>query len=166
LEPAGKDAFNNANNKILSATSQVRKGLKEVRSTAKALSKDIEINHYEECLRLIKNTISHAAVDIKCDIDNFENEEEVTKKCIYRTLQEGLTNGIRHGGARIFVFKLKYAENSLKFSLEDNGCGTSSIQNGFGLKAMEERVKEARGKLRIESELDEGFNIYINFSRK
>lgn len=148
--------------KLDSALEQVRKGLKEVRTSVRALG-EAKIDYHNEVIELIKNSILHAEVAIRYNIDDFSNEDEITKRCIFRALQEGITNGIRHGAATAFLFKLKYDKNFLRFSLENNGKGMTQIQKGFGIKAMEERVREANGVLNIITDIDEGFNIYINF---
>lgn len=158
-----KNDVDKASKKLDSAISQVRKGLFEVRSSVSVLKKEETIDYSREICELIESTASHTEVVIRHEIDNFFKEDNKIKKCIYRALQEGLTNGIRHGGANAFVFKLKYIDNGLLFSLEDNGKGCSQIKKGFGLKAMEERIKEVKGDLNIISDSGEGFNIYINF---
>lgn len=151
-----------ASNKLISALSQVRKGLRQVRTSVRQLDKS-EVNYYNEVIELIKNTILHTNVIIRYDIEDFNIEKEIVKRCVFRSLQEGLSNGIRHGAATAFVFKLKYDNNFLKFSLENNGKGLSNFKKGFGLNAMEERVKEANGTMSIFSDVDEGFNLYIKF---
>ena len=161
-----KNNVDKASQKLDSAISQVRKGLFEVRSSVSALKKEEDTDYYKGILELIANTISHTEVIIRFEIDDFSKENNELKKCIYRALQEGLTNGIRHGGANAFVFKLKYREHELLFSLEDNGKGCSQVKKGFGLKAMEDRVKEVKGALSIISAIDEGFNIYINLKNE
>ncbi len=161
-----KNNVDRASKKIDSAISQVRRGLFEVRSSVSALKKEEDTDYYKEILELISNTISHTEVIIRSEIDDFSKEDNELKKCIYRALQEGLTNGIRHGAANAFVFKLKYGQQGLLFSLEDNGKGCSQIKKGFGLKAMEDRVKEVKGELSIISDSDEGFNIYINLKNE
>lgn len=152
--------------KMDSAISQVRKGLFEVRSSVKSLNETRIVDYKNAVLELINNTISHTGVIIRHDIDIFEIEPENIKATIYRALQEGLTNGIKHGHSTAFLVKIKYEEATLKFSLEDNGTGCSQLKKGFGIKSMEERVKEVHGSIKIESEPDEGFNIYISFKRE
>jgi signal transduction histidine kinase len=56
---------------------------------------------------------------------------------------------------------LDYQNVNLKFSLQDNGKGTPAFVKGFGLTAMEERVKELGGILQMQSVPGEGFNISI-----
>lgn len=152
----------NASEKLASALDQVRKGLRQVRTSVRALDRS-EVNYYNEIIELIKNTILHTNVVIRYDIDDFNNEKEIVKRCIFRALQEGISNGIRHGAATAFVFKVKYNNDFLSFSLENNGKGLSNFKKGFGLNAMEERVKEANGTLSIFTDINEGFNIYLKF---
>lgn len=152
----------NASEKLSSALDQVRKGLRQVRTSVRALDRS-EVNYYNEIIELIKNTILHTNVVIRYDIDNFNSEQEIVKRCIFRALEEGISNGIRHGAATAFVFKLKYNNDFLRFSLENNGRGLSNFKKGFGLNAMEERVKEANGTISIFTDINEGFNIYLRF---
>ncbi|MNI87238.1 Sensor protein VraS [compost metagenome] len=84
------------------------------------------------------------------------------KKVIYHALQEGLTNGIRHGHGSEFSFSLRDEGSSVQFRLADNGTGSSHIEMGFGLKMMRERVKQLKGTLNIDSEPDKGCLLRMN----
>ncbi|MDP4177821.1 MAG: histidine kinase [Bacillota bacterium] len=150
--------------KLEAAVSQVRKGLNEVRNSVSALgSKDTD--YYKEIINLINDVKKHTDIKIIHDIDHIDGENIELKKCIFRALQEGITNSIRHGGASAIVFKLKNREDCLFFSLEDNGKGCCFYKKGFGLSAMEERVQESGGDLQIMTQPHEGFNIYIKFHK-
>jgi signal transduction histidine kinase len=46
--------------------------------------------------------------------------------------------------------------------LQDNGKGCSAVIPGFGLKSMQERLKEEFGTIHIESEPEEGFCLSIS----
>lgn len=152
-----------ASQKLELAIKQVRKGLNEVRNSVSALNNDIEKDYYKCLTELIEDTKKHTGIAVRCDIDDISSESNELKKCIYRSLQEGMTNSIRHGEATALLFKLKYEGDYLNFSLEDNGKGCSYYRKGFGINAMEERVREFSGKLEIMTEPGEGFNIYIKF---
>jgi signal transduction histidine kinase len=77
---------------------------------------------------------------------HFTPEIELT---IFRALQEGLTNGIRHGASTRFHFSLFYQNHQIQFRLTDYGNGSSHIVRGFGLNSMKDRVEEAGGGLTI-----------------
>ena len=153
-----------ASQKLENAIQQIRKGLNEVRHSVSALSSK-DIDYYQEMIKLIDDMIKHTEVVIRYDIDDISLEKEALKKCIFRALQEGLTNSIRHGAATAIVFKLKYTEKYLFFSLEDNGGGCSFYKKGFGLCAMEERVQEVYGDIELRTQPGEGFSIYIKFHK-
>ena len=78
------------------------------------------------------------------------------KKLIFHALQEGLTNGIRHGKSTEFHFSLKDDGFTVQFMLIDNGVGTDNIKMGFGLKMMQERVQQLKGAFYVNSEKHKG----------
>lgn len=148
--------------KLGAAVKQVRKGLNEVRNSVSQLNNK-DVDYYKKMINIIDDVKRHTEVVIRYDIDDISRESEELKKCIFRALQEGITNSIRHGGSSAVVFKLKYEKEDLYFSLEDNGKGCGFYKKGFGLSAMEERVKDACGDMEVMTEPGEGFNIYIKF---
>lgn len=83
------------------------------------------------------------------------------KYVLYRALQEGITNGIRHGGAHRFEFSLIRSDSQIVFALRDNGTGSEQITPGFGLTAMNNRVHESNGKLQIKSGDGQGCELVI-----
>ncbi len=52
----------------------------------------------------------------------------------------------------VFFLSIKTEENLLHFRLEDNGSGIekTKVEKGFGLTAMEERVKEIGGSFQMD----------------
>lgn len=149
--------------KLRLAKGQVRKGLGDIRESVGTLKAGREITDFVSSLRLlIDETKKHGGVFIKDEISDLPPLSPGREKMFYRALQEGLTNGIKHGGSTAFVFKLKRENGYLKFYLHDNGRGSGNIVRGFGLTAMEERVKESGGVFNITSKPDEGFCIEIS----
>ncbi len=83
--------------------------------------------------------------------------------CLYRILQEGLTNCVRHGGATRVDVALKLNGQYVELSVLDNGKGfdpgTSTVnqkEGGTGLIGMRERLESLDGYLHIESEPGSG----------
>lgn len=151
-----------AKEKLSLAQEQVRKGLNDIRSSVRILEQGKEIMDFWGSLKtFIAECEMHSDIIVKSHIDSDVNVYDSGKKVIYRALQEGLTNGIRHGKSTAFIFKLFERDNSINFSLEDNGIGAVALTKGFGLRSMEERVEELGGQLDIYSEEGEGFSIYI-----
>jgi len=84
--------------------------------------------------------------------------------CLFRVLQEALTNAVKHSGVRQFEVSLKAASNEIQLSVHDSGVGFDPEkpmnQHGLGLTSMKERLKLVEGKVSIESKLQSGTTIY------
>ncbi len=151
-----------ASEKIALAKGQIRKGLGDIRDSVKLLQAGLDTKNFVQSVkRLIEETTAHGDIYIKHEIQEVAELEQAQAKALYRALQEGLTNGIRHGGGTAFVVKIKKEDESIKFLLQDNGKGCNKIIKGFGLMSMEERIKELGGILVAASEPEEGFMIDI-----
>lgn len=145
------------------AKEQVRKGLSDIRDSVKTLKAGRDMLDLEASIKLLINDITkHGDVFIRYEISNLPQVGEVYQKALYRALQEGITNGIKHGRSTAFVFRLSYEDNVLRFLLQDNGDGTDKITPGFGLTGMEERIRELGGEMVIQSKQGEGFCISID----
>jgi two-component system, NarL family, sensor histidine kinase UhpB len=66
---------------------------------------------------------------------------------IYRCVQEGLTNAVRHAGADNIRVALDETEARLELAIEDDGRGIDpQAPAGFGLRGMQERVRALGGE--------------------
>ena len=88
------------------------------------------------------------------------------KKTIYRAMQEGITNGIRHGSSKTFKIELKNKGEMLYFDLADNGRGCDNIKFGFGLTNMNDRVKKLKGQLKVREGQNNGCKLSIRIPIK
>jgi two-component system sensor histidine kinase UhpB len=92
---------------------------------------------------------------------------------LYRCIQEGITNAIRHGTADTLTVDLaetpvsrrngaKGSRARLALSLSDDGKGIApATPKGFGLTAMTERVRSLGGSCVIESAPSKGTIIHV-----
>jgi two-component system sensor histidine kinase UhpB len=92
---------------------------------------------------------------------------------LYRCVQEGVTNAIRHGSARTLTIDLaempetqrngsKRTHARLALSLSDDGMGMApATPRGFGLTAMTERVRSLGGRCVIDSAPSKGTTIHV-----
>ena len=88
---------------------------------------------------------------------------------IYRVVQEGLTNAVRHADASLVAITVQFADcvpaqsgapRSIVVTVLDDGEGVADeIQPGFGLKGMRERVIALGGTLRVEREGNRGTRV-------
>jgi len=90
------------------------------------------------------------------------------RTCIFRIVQEALTNVARHAEAREVHVSLGAADGWVVGTVSDNGCGFEKISQtprGLGLLGMEERVRELGGSIQIDSSPGSGTRIEFRFRR-
>jgi signal transduction histidine kinase len=149
--------------KLELAQEQVRNGLNDIRSSVKILKDGSELLPFTPSLQvLIRETEKHAGISVDCKISTLPVLTAEQEKVIYSALQEGLTNGIRHGRSSAFIFSLENANGRIAMKLQDNGVGCGSITLGFGLTAMKERIEEIGGKFDINSSTGQGCCLSID----
>lgn len=86
---------------------------------------------------------------------------EAAALVLYRVVQEGLTNVIRHSEARHCRIRIEVARNALHLSVEDDGKGlpeAGPARRG-GLLGMAERLEMAGGSLHIENNATIGLHL-------
>ncbi|WP_141505547.1 AAA family ATPase [Paenibacillus luteus] len=141
----------------------IRHSLNEIRGSVHMLKEDKYADLPVMLQQLIRDTERNAGVTIHKAIHDLPDLMSTAyKKTIYHALQEGLTNGIRHGGSAEFHFSLQPVGAHLQFRLEDRGKGSDTILMGFGLKAMKERVEQLGGTLSIKSRAGQGCLLRID----
>jgi signal transduction histidine kinase len=82
--------------------------------------------------------------------------------CVYRIVQEGLTNALKHAGPAHAEVRLRYAPRSLDVEIRDDGVGPSEAGgnvSGHGLIGMRERVALYGGTLHAGPCEPRGFEI-------
>jgi signal transduction histidine kinase len=83
--------------------------------------------------------------------------------CVYRVVQESLTNCARHARAERISISLQGSPSELSLSIQDDGVGfdPSLATSGIGIIGIGERVRELGGRLRISSEHEKGTLLII-----
>jgi signal transduction histidine kinase len=144
------------------AQEQVRKGLNDIRKSVRTLREGHEILEFNNSIiSLIRETEKHSGVSIKYTLDESYDIDEITHRVLLRALQEGLTNGIRHGQSSEFKLSISQINNVIIFNLIDNGCGAETLELGFGLSNMKHRVEQLSGRFLVKLKKNNGCNIYI-----
>ncbi len=91
---------------------------------------------------------------------------------LFRIIQEGLTNIIKHSRAQNAIIKLIFKKEIINISIEDDGCGfdQSKIKSAKsnGLNNIKDRAALLSGEFIIRSEISKGtkINIEIPFNPK
>ncbi|MBI5301796.1 MAG: sensor histidine kinase [Chloroflexi bacterium] len=94
-------------------------------------------------------------------IDRLPTDHEII---LYRAVQEGLTNIVRHAQAHHASVTLEQGARAVWLTIEDDGKGMNpgiDHRNGMGLEGMRERVALVGGRLQVDSAPDAGTRILI-----
>ncbi|WP_438448912.1 ATP-binding protein [Gorillibacterium sp. sgz5001074] len=148
--------------KLTAAQGLVKNGLDQIRSVVRMLKDDVVRTDLRDSLTtLISETEEITGVRIDYDIGPLPELPPLYRKVVFHAVQEGLTNGLKHGGGTRFQFQLEAAEGALHFTLKNNGSPYTEAPFGFGLSAMRERVEHLGGTLRVEASADWGCELQI-----
>lgn len=110
----------------------------------------------------------HPAIGYREDIDEIDHAfTQQTQICIYRIVQESLTNIFKHAQATEVSVTAKKRENQVLFAVQDNGkgfevdrgLGKERSAKGLGMAAMQERVRMIGGVLKVWSQAGQGTRI-------
>lgn len=145
-------------NHITNVSDQVRKGLYELRTTVSRLKGDV--NWRDEIQALVQRLRQNTGVGISVFLKDCEALDNNILRCCYKVIQEGLTNGLKHGKATEYIINMCVEESTVKLAVIDNGKGCSAFNMGFGLTAMSERVQELSGEISFDGSID-GFSIFV-----
>ena len=81
---------------------------------------------------------------------------------LYRAAQEALTNVRKHAHASRVEVRLDYTGPTVvRLAVHDNGVGTTTMDGGFGLLGLRERVQLLHGAVRTESAAGQGFRLDV-----
>lgn len=104
--------------------------------------------------------------DLRIDLTvegELEPLPDAHRTCIYRVVQEALTNCVRHARARRVTVAVVGRPTSLALSVEDDGVGANfaAPRAGLGLIGLDERVRELGGRLEIDSRPGHGTTLRV-----
>lgn len=150
-----------AKQKIAAANLRARHALEELRDSVHLLSgatapKSLK----DELTSILHESTDGTGIKIRSDVGELF-AAQAKHRFLCNTLKEGISNGLRHGGATAFWFECKQENGKILFVLSDNGKGVdgSIVNKGFGLTTMEERARALGGEITFTSEDGEGFEI-------
>ncbi|MBQ8296102.1 MAG: sensor histidine kinase [Clostridia bacterium] len=152
-----------AKSKIIAANLQAKHALEELRDSVHLLSGLSENKTLKTALTdVIHESTDGTGITIRSEIADVD-VSDAKYRFLCNTLKEGISNGLRHGGATAFWFELKAEEDKLLFLLSDNGKGAinGQIEAGFGLTTMQQRARSFGGEVSYDAEIDEGFELRL-----
>jgi two-component system, NarL family, sensor histidine kinase DesK len=134
-----------------------RKSLNDVREAAAGYrrpSLSMEIGNARNALRaagiglLVEDTLGRVAAE----------QDSVLAWC----LREGVTNVLKHSGAKKVVLRLTRTNGSASLELVDDGLGAEALDGGgVGLIGLQERVELAGGRFDVGTEPEAGVRLRV-----
>jgi signal transduction histidine kinase len=112
---------------------------------------------------LVRDVTRRYGVPVELEMDGqFDSLPDPYRTCIYRVVQEALTNCIRHAAASRIQVSVTDTKG-LDVRITDDGVGLDPARrrNGLGLNGIEERVRELRGRLVIRSSAGGGTSVMV-----
>ena len=156
-----------AKRKITAANLQAKHALEELRESVHLLSGTRAGKTLRDLLlEIVHDSSDGTGVTVRYDIDDVELCD-AKRRFVLNTLKEGISNGLRHGGATAFWFELKEEGDKVRFLLSDNGTGLeiSELKEGFGLAGMHTRAESLGGEVWFDTEPDNGFEIHLTLPK-
>jgi signal transduction histidine kinase len=104
-------------------------------------------------------------MQIQCDLDESADRiPEPQRTCLYRVVQEALTNCGRHSHAKHIEVKVTCTPSGAVAVVSDDGVGFSveTSNTGLGVLGIRERVRELRGKFSVSSEPGKGTRLEVS----
>lgn len=140
-----------------------QKSIKELRK-AVAVLKDQSVNSQIELEELLNDMIeslqTSGNLTFTLHFDrHVESSNQDMKNCIYNTVRESVTNGLKHGKAEQFLIEINKTGDRIHVVVEDNGIGCGQIKKSNGLQGIEERIDLLNGKVSFSSEKGRGFKL-------
>jgi len=107
---------------------------------------------------------------IRAHLSHEGGDERMTpdiEVCVYRIVQEALTNVARHSGALSCTVSLRRIEGEVELVVEDSGrgmapaAGGADARRGLGLMGMRERAQALAGRFTIANRPEGGTRIVV-----
>lgn len=137
-----------------------RDGLKDIRRSVNELRPDaLERLSLEVAIRKMVTDMSEVS-DVRIYFETDEKHlkfDEDEENAIYRVIQEGITNAVRHGRAKTIWIKMKRTDGEILLTIHDDGVGCKEMKNGFGTKHIKERIEMLRGTVTFDGQ--HGFTV-------
>ena len=155
--------------------SSIDKALEEIR----AISRGLALPELEELdmAGLVRRAVTERETQSGHNVDlRFAGSEPqalsyTEKLCVYRFLQEGLSNAFRHGNVNTAVVTVIGSPEGVRVEIQDNGEGfdvTDPIRlntdGGQGLIGLKDRAESIGGSLNIESTIGKGTILTLHIA--
>jgi ligand-binding sensor domain-containing protein/signal transduction histidine kinase len=120
------------------------------------------LDEYATDMAMIKN------MQVKVNVPEHLSEHSLpmeSRRNIYLFCKEAINNAVKYSNGTLLQLTIKEANNTLEFSVSDNGKGFDAVmvRRGNGLDNMQKRADEIGAKLALQSKKEEGCLVSMQF---
>jgi signal transduction histidine kinase len=157
-DPASRDVVTSLRESVVETLRGLRRIVLELRP--KALD-DLGLVPALEALTASFAEQTGISTDFKAD--SFPRLPADAESALYRIVQEGLTNVVRHSHARHVSVSLSSSDHTVRVAIEDDGRGFDAAQanGGFGLEGIDERAHLLGGRFTVTSTAGRGTSLVV-----
>jgi signal transduction histidine kinase len=165
---AGETAGEKAVRELQQMHSALSNALGEIRNTSAGLSlPGLETATLQETIALaVARHQEHTGTRVRVDTGTLPGDAPLAlRTCIYRFVQEALSNAYRHAGARDQCVSARL-NGKLRVTVSDSGPGfviDGKHASGLGLTGMRARIEALGGTLHIEADAGSGARLTALF---
>ena len=112
----------------------------------------------------VRDFTARYAITVNLNMEgDFDTLPDKHRTCVYRVVQEAMTNCARHAHAQTIDVVVRALAGQLSVTVTDDGVGLDpdKRRDGLGLRGIEERVKELQGTMTISPEPANGTTLTI-----
>jgi signal transduction histidine kinase len=135
----------------------------DLRKAVTLLNSEVEISDLDTSIEKLINNF-YLVSNLKFTYTKNRNINDLSsliKTSIYKTIQECITNSLKHGNATEINIKITVTNENVEFIITDNGIGCNDIVKSNGLKGIEHRIQLLGGSTNYFSHNDLGFGIKV-----
>jgi signal transduction histidine kinase len=159
LETASHLATGEAREQIEKSKAIARHLLTDVRAAVSRL-RDEEPVDLTTALQSLRDVVASPSLHLQLPLELPVTDAQVAQIAL-RSVQEIVTNAVRHSGARNLWVTLATVDHTLDIDARDDGAGTDHVRFGNGLRGIRERVEQVRGSLEVSSMRGRGFSVHV-----
>lgn len=138
--------------------------LAQVRNVVSSTRQDQAID-LAEAIRMLGEGIPGVAIEVRVAPEASRYPAPVAH-ALFRCIQEAVTNALRHAHARRVDVELLEADGATVARVFDDGCGTSGLVEGNGLRGIRERLADLDGELHYGPRDGGGFALELRLPKQ
>ncbi|MDG1288987.1 MAG: ATP-binding protein [Lentibacter sp.] len=163
------------------ARGEIRASIDRALEEIRAISRGLALPELEQMdlASLVRAAISEREVQSGIDVNvTFSGSEPkhlsyTEKLCVYRFLQEGLSNAVRHGGVKSAEVRVEADTKIIEISIHDDGSGFDMetvpglhATGGQGLTGLRDRAESIGGSILVSSNPRSGTTLTLTLLRE